>query len=153
VILLGGRPDLKNYDFNDVEFSIQNDRDLLTSPSQPYTRRRMILPAYLIDQGWPWKLPPNHSNDENSSFNTISNYDNWLLTLAMDLGDRLLPAFQTNTNIPFGTVNLRSGVPRGESEIASTAGAGSLSLEFGVLTRLTGDPRYEEAAFRSSKVR
>ena len=34
--------------------------------------------------------------------------------------------------IPFGTVNLRHGVPPKETEIASTAGAGSLLVEFEV---------------------
>lgn len=29
-----------------------------------------------------------------------------LLTLAIDLGNRLLPAFDTKTKIPYGTVNL-----------------------------------------------
>jgi ER degradation enhancer, mannosidase alpha-like 2 len=49
-------------------------------------------------------------------------YNNSLLYLAVDLGRRLLPAFSTATGIPFGTVNLRYGVPPKETEIASTAG-------------------------------
>jgi ER degradation enhancer, mannosidase alpha-like 2 len=48
------------------------------------------------------------------------------MRLAVDLGERLLPAFVTPTGIPYGTVNLRYGVPVGETEIASTAGAGTL---------------------------
>ena len=40
-----------------------------------------------------------------------------------------MPAFETATGIPFGTVNLRSGVPKGETPVSSLAGAGSLSLE------------------------
>ena len=59
-------------------------------------------------------------------------YDGRLLSLSLDLGERLLPAFETRTSIPYGTVNLRYGVPRGETKIASTAGAGSLLLEFQV---------------------
>ena len=51
-------------------------------------------------------------------------YNGRLLQLSLDLGERLLPAFATRTGIPYGTVNLRSGVPRGETKIASTAGAG-----------------------------
>lgn len=62
------------------------------------------------------------------------------------MGDRLLPAFKTNTGIPYGTVNLRRGVPKGESEVASTAGAGSLGIEFEVLSILTGDEKYGKAA-------
>lgn len=50
-----------------------------------------------------------------------------------------------------GTVNLRHGVPRGETKIASLAGAGSLLVEFEVLSYLTGDSRYGEAALLATK--
>ncbi|KDO53923.1 hypothetical protein CISIN_1g0475971mg, partial [Citrus sinensis] len=53
---------------------------------------------------------------------------------------RLLPAFDTPTGIPFGSVNLLHGVDEHESKITSTAGGGTLTLEFGVLSRLTNDP-------------
>jgi mannosidase alpha-like ER degradation enhancer 2 len=65
-------------------------------------------------------------------------YNNCLLKFATDMGTRLLPAFDTSTGIPYGTINLHSGVPKGETELASTAGAGSLVLEFEVLSCLTG---------------
>lgn len=54
----------------------------------------------------------------------IHPYSGKLLQLAVDLGERLYPAFYTKTGIPYGTVNLRYGVPQGETKIASTAGAG-----------------------------
>jgi hypothetical protein len=73
-------------------------------------------------------------------------YDGSLLTLALDLGRRLLPAFATPTGIPYGTVNLRHGVPRGETPVASLAGAGSLTLEFTLLSRLTGEPLFGASA-------
>jgi len=73
-------------------------------------------------------------------------YSGELLDLAQDIGNRLLPAFETKTGIPYGTVNLISGVPPGEVSIASTAGGGSLSLEFSVLSALTGDSVYGDAA-------
>ncbi|TMW56240.1 hypothetical protein Poli38472_008888 [Pythium oligandrum] len=73
-------------------------------------------------------------------------YKNELLTLAVDLGDRLMPAFDTPTGIPYGTVNLRHGVPKGETTVASTAGAGSLSMEFTMLSALTGDAKYATAS-------
>ena len=69
-------------------------------------------------------------------------YDGSLLRLAVDLGERLLPAFETPTGIPFGTVNLRRGVPKGETPISSLAGAGSLSLELTVLSDLSGRPEF-----------
>jgi len=73
-------------------------------------------------------------------------YNGCLLRLATDMGTRLLPAFDTTTGIPYGTVNLHSGVPKGETELASTAGAGSLVIEFEVLSCLTGDESYGKAA-------
>lgn len=73
-------------------------------------------------------------------------YDGFLLELAQDIGNRLLPAFRTRTGIPVGTVNLLSGIPKGETPIASLAGGGTLSLEMELLSRLTGDPNYGQAA-------
>ena len=40
-------------------------------------------------------------------------YEGGLLTLAYDLGKRLLPAFDTPLGIPVHRVNLRKGIPRG----------------------------------------
>ena len=79
-----------------------------------------------------------------------SSYNNEMLYLAQDLGNRLLPAFETKTGIPFGTVNLMHGVPNGESEIASLAGAGSLIIEFEALSSLTNDSRYGDAAYNAA---
>ncbi|RKP13082.1 glycoside hydrolase [Piptocephalis cylindrospora] len=74
-------------------------------------------------------------------------YNGELLVLAKDLGDRLLKAFvNEKTDIPFSRVNLRSGPPKTQSVESCSAGAGTLLLEFGTLSRLTGDPRYEDAA-------
>ncbi|GAB4843287.1 Alpha-mannosidase I mns4 [Ancistrocladus abbreviatus] len=74
----------------------------------------------------------------------IQSYDNQLLHLAEDLGRRLLPAFETPTGIPFGSVNLLLGVDENESKVTSTAGGGTLTLEFGILSRLTNDPVFEQ---------
>ncbi|KAL1294633.1 hypothetical protein AAHE18_19G153000 [Arachis hypogaea] len=74
----------------------------------------------------------------------VPSYDNQLLNLAEDLGRRLLPAFDTPTGIPFGSVNLLHGVDKHESKITSTAGGGTLTLEFGVLSRLINDPIFEQ---------
>ncbi|OTA99402.1 glycoside hydrolase family 47 protein [Hypoxylon sp. CI-4A] len=96
-------------------------------------------------------------------------YDGQLLRLALDLAQRLLPAFYTQTGLPYPRVNLRHGIPfyfnsplhnnanlepkpaEDSPEITETcsAGAGSLVLEFTVLSRLTGDPRFEQAAKRA----
>jgi mannosidase alpha-like ER degradation enhancer 1 len=66
-----------------------------------------------------------------------------MLELALDLGKRLLPAFDTPTGLPYARVNLRHGVESRESSETCTAGAGSLVLEFTLLSRLTGDDRFE----------
>ncbi|KAL5530319.1 hypothetical protein ACEPAF_6576 [Sanghuangporus sanghuang] len=76
-------------------------------------------------------------------------YQGELLKMAKDLGQRLLPAFDTPTGIPYSRINLRHGVPLGESHDTCTAGAGSLILEFGTLSRLTGDGRFEKAAYKA----
>ncbi|KAK1297356.1 putative alpha-mannosidase I MNS4 [Acorus calamus] len=73
----------------------------------------------------------------------IQSYNDELLHLAEDLAQRLLPVFDTPTGIPYGSINLLHGVDENESKITSTAGGGTLTLEFGVLSRLTKNPIYE----------
>lgn len=73
--------------------------------------------------------------------------DKRLLKLADDLGKRLLPAFDSPTGLPYQYVNLKSGKTRGaESNPAET---GTLLLEFGTLSRLTGKPVYYDKAKRA----
>lgn len=38
-----------------------------------------------------------------------------LLRMAEDVAKRLLPAFDSKTGMPYGTVNLKTGVPPGET--------------------------------------
>ncbi|XP_068228377.1 ER degradation-enhancing alpha-mannosidase-like protein 2 [Palaemon carinicauda] len=72
-----------------------------------------------------------------------------LLNMAKDVANRLLPAFDTPTGMPYGTVNLKEGVPYGETPVTCTAGVGTFLIEFGSLSRLTGDTVYEEVAMRA----
>lgn len=74
-----------------------------------------------------------------------------LLRLAEDMAKRLIVAFDTPTGMPYGTVNLKYGIPEGETSISCTAGIGTFLLEFGTLSRLTGDPLYEEVAMNAIK--
>ncbi|PON61061.1 Glycoside hydrolase [Parasponia andersonii] len=76
-------------------------------------------------------------------------YKNQLLILAEDLGKRFLPAFDTPTGLPYAWINLKYGVMENETTETSTSGCGSLILEMGALSRLTGDPRYESAALHA----
>nr|XP_060622284.1 ER degradation-enhancing alpha-mannosidase-like protein 1 [Anolis sagrei ordinatus] len=83
---------------------------------------------------------------------SIKDYDNELLHMAHDLAVRLLPAFEnTKTGIPYPRVNLRTGVPSGSNNETCTAGAGSLLVEFGILSRLLGDSTFEWVARRAVK--
>lgn len=84
-------------------------------------------------------------------------YNDELLHLARDLANRLLPAFtESATGIPYPRVNLRHGrrsvlSSAAQSVETCTAGAGSLVLEFGLLSRLLKDPTYEELARKASR--
>ncbi|KAG0339847.1 ER degradation-enhancing alpha-mannosidase-like protein 1 [Podila humilis] len=81
---------------------------------------------------------------------TVEGYKDELLALAVDLGGRLMKAFEHSpTGIPWPRVNLKKGLLKWESSETCVAGAGSLLLEFGTLSRLTGDPTYEIAAKRA----
>ncbi|GAB4845611.1 Alpha-mannosidase I mns5 [Ancistrocladus abbreviatus] len=79
-------------------------------------------------------------------------YKNGLLILAEDLGQRFLQAFDTPTGLPYAWINLKYGVMENETTETSTSGCGSLILEMGALSRLTGDSRYESAALRALRV-
>ncbi|KAK6059412.1 glycosyl hydrolase family 47 [Cooperia oncophora] len=72
-----------------------------------------------------------------------------LLRLAEAMAARLLPAFNTETGMPYGTVNLKYGVPKSETPITCTAGVGTFIVEFGALSRLTGDPQFERVALKA----
>ncbi|XP_045606685.1 ER degradation-enhancing alpha-mannosidase-like protein 1 [Procambarus clarkii] len=93
--------------------------------------------------------------DENKPFGDLEPewYDGELLEMASDLASRFLPAFDNSkTGLPYPRVNLREGVPEGSRTDTCTAGAGSLLVEFGVLSRLIGDPVYEMSARRANRV-
>ncbi|RPH37010.1 glycoside hydrolase family 47 protein [bacterium] len=66
--------------------------------------------------------------------------DRRLLNLADDLGTRLLPAFKTPTGMPWVYVNLKTGAVR--DSISNPAEIGTLLVEFGTLSELTGKPIY-----------
>ncbi len=76
--------------------------------------------------------------------------DRRLLALARDLGDRLLPAFRSPTGMPYVEVNLKTGAVRGTN--SNPAEVGTLLVEFGTLSRLTGDVRYYDAAKKALTV-
>lgn len=73
--------------------------------------------------------------------------DKKLLQLADDLGTRLLPAFNTPTGLPYRFVNLKTGQVRGVN--SNPAETGTLILEFGTLSQLTGNPVFYAKAKRA----
>ncbi|XP_061676896.1 mannosyl-oligosaccharide 1,2-alpha-mannosidase IA isoform X2 [Syngnathoides biaculeatus] len=77
-------------------------------------------------------------------------------TKVLDLGAKLLPAFNTPTGIPRGVINLGSGsswswgwASAGSSILAEF---GTLHLEFVHLSELSGDPVYTEKVMNIRKV-
>jgi hypothetical protein len=73
--------------------------------------------------------------------------DKRLLALAEDLGNRLLPVFESPTGLPYRYVNLKTGKVRDPK--TNPAEAGTLLIEFGTLSKLTGRPVFYEKAKRA----
>jgi mannosidase alpha-like ER degradation enhancer 2 len=73
--------------------------------------------------------------------------DERLLDLADNLGHRLLPVFNSPTGMPYMYVNLKTGKTRGVE--SNPAEIGTLLLEFGTLSKLSGKPIYYEKAKRA----
>ncbi|XP_016403736.1 ER degradation-enhancing alpha-mannosidase-like protein 3 isoform X1 [Sinocyclocheilus rhinocerous] len=84
-------------------------------------------------------------------------YRDELLHMAKELGYRLLPAFNTTSGLPYPRVNLLYGVVNplsrtGTESDTCTACAGTMILEFAALSRLSGDPIFEEHARKAMDV-
>jgi ER degradation enhancer, mannosidase alpha-like 2 len=73
--------------------------------------------------------------------------DQRLLQLAEDLGNRLLPVFNSPTGLPYAYVNLSTGQVR--DPVTNPAETGTLLLEFGTLSKLTGRPEFYDKAKRA----
>jgi mannosyl-oligosaccharide alpha-1,2-mannosidase len=74
--------------------------------------------------------------------------ERFLLDGARDLADRLLPCFtKSPTGAPYRFANLRTGAVRDPK--SNLAEIGSNVLEFGDLSRLTGDPKYLAASMKA----
>lgn len=73
--------------------------------------------------------------------------DKKLLALAEDLGNRLLPVFNSPTGMPYRYVNLKTG--KVKDTISNPAETGTLLIEFGTLAKLTNKPVFYEKAKRA----
>lgn len=97
----------------------------------------------------------NHGNmklKQNNSRHHMLWYNDELLWMADEVAKKLLPAFDTQTGIPYPRINLRYGTASGDNlgDVSTcTACAGTMILEFAALSRLTGNPIYEEKAARA----
>ena len=73
--------------------------------------------------------------------------DKRFLDLAEDLGNRLLPVFNSPTGLPYRYVNLKTG--KVSKPVSNPAETGTLIIEFGTLSKLTGKPIFFEKAKRA----
>ena len=100
-----------------------------------------LLSAHSLTTHPKWhKIFLNQNDIESIKF--IENYKNEFLILAQQLGDRLLPAFNTSNGIPYAWINLKYGILRGETRDTCTAGVGTLMLEMSLLSYLTKNNIY-----------
>lgn len=73
--------------------------------------------------------------------------DKMFLEKAQDIADRLLPAWDTSSGIPYNIINLAHGRPHnpgwtgGDSILADS---GTEQVEFIALSQRTGDPKYQQ---------
>lgn len=77
--------------------------------------------------------------------------DHMFLNKAVHIADKLLPAFDTPSGIPYSNVNLRTGYARNHDWAYGSAilsEFGSIHLEFIYLSHVTGDPKYREKALK-----
>ncbi|XP_027881581.1 ER degradation-enhancing alpha-mannosidase-like protein 3 isoform X2 [Xiphophorus couchianus] len=84
-------------------------------------------------------------------------YRDELLHMAVELGHRLIPAFNTSSGLPYPKVNLRYGILNplsrtGTESDTCTACAGTMILEFAALSRLSGESVFEEHARKALDV-
>ncbi len=70
--------------------------------------------------------------------------DKRFLQLATNLADRMMPAFNTPTGMPYRYVHLQTGVTR--DSINNPAEIGTLMMEFGQLSKHTGNKNYYNVA-------
>ncbi|KAL7945992.1 glycoside hydrolase family 47 protein [Trichoderma barbatum] len=97
-----------------------------------------LLSAHYISTEYP-TLAPLAEDDEGAAGEDL------YLEKAKDLADRLLAAFESDSGIPYASVNLAEykGLPsHADNGASSTAEATTLQLEFKYLAKLTGEKNF-----------
>jgi len=125
------------------------DTMLLMGLREPAARaKRLILDSLSFDRDFPVQVFEVTIRELGGLLSAYQlDGDPRFLALARDLGNRLLPAFGSKTGMPYRFVNLRTGAVTGP--VSNPAEIGTLTLEFGTLSKLTGDGRYYAAAKRA----
>jgi len=96
-------------------------------------------------------LISNHMLAKREDLELMSDYNDELLTLALDLGNRLLRAYMTPTGLPWGSISLKTGPKFGETPVTATATGGTVLLEFILLSQLSGEKKFARAAEKATK--
>ncbi|MEI6059106.1 MAG: glycoside hydrolase family 47 protein [Bacteroidota bacterium] len=73
--------------------------------------------------------------------------DRRFLSLAQDLADRLIKAFNSPTGMPYRFVNLKTGATSGP--VSNPAEIGTYLVEYGTLSKHTGNPIYYNTAMKA----
>lgn len=75
--------------------------------------------------------------------------DKRFLVLAEDLAKRLIKAFGSPTGMPYRFVNLKTGAVSGP--VSNPAEIGTYLVEYGILSKHTGNPLYYQTAMKAMK--
>ena len=107
-----------------------------------------LLSAHYLSTAFP-DLAPILDDDKGAPAEDL------YLEKAADLADRLLGAFDSQSGVPYASINLKTseGVPsHADGGASSTAEATSLQLEFKYLAYLTGEKNYWDKAEKVMKI-
>lgn len=79
-----------------------------------------------------------------------------VLDKAIDFGNRILPAFNSPTGLPYHSVNLKTGKTagnkgKGKGNVVNVAQAATYLVEFGILSYYSKDPIYYHTAKNATK--
>ncbi|KAI8847848.1 glycoside hydrolase [Chytridium lagenaria] len=75
-----------------------------------------------------------------------------LKSLALRVGEKLLPAFSSSSGLPSTSIHLKSGAPSTSYYDVSLAEATSVQMEMKYLTHVTGDTRFWDAGEKVMRV-
>ncbi|KAK5460807.1 mannosyl-oligosaccharide alpha-1,2-mannosidase [Exophiala xenobiotica] len=107
-----------------------------------------LLSAYYLSTTFP-NLAPQRDDDTNQPGEDL------YIEKATDLADRLLGAYESNSGVPYASVNLNTSqgiLSHLDGGASSTAEAATLQLEMKYLAKITGEPHYWHKAEKVMEV-